>query len=90
MLLIAVKYCPVESGMAITAVVALGREGVWRLKHLDFQLSDLEVKARIKHDVFALQPEEDSEYALIEFKAGTYSLTVLMNYDLTMTIHCRR
>ena len=87
MLLIAVKYCPVESGMAITAVVALGREGVWRL---DFQLSDLEVKARIKRDLFALQPEEDSEYALIEFKAGTYSLTVLMNYDLTMTIHCRR
>ena len=56
--------------MVITAVVALGREGVWRLQHVDFTLSDMEVKEKIQSAHLILQPEEYGEYALIELTAG--------------------
>ena len=59
-LLNAAKYCPVESNMVVTAVVALGREGVWRLQHVDFNLSDKEVKESIQSAHFFLQPEKES------------------------------
>lgn len=59
-----------ESNLVVTAVVALGREGVWRLQHVDFTLSDTEVKEKIQSFHYILQPEEDGEYALIELKAG--------------------
>ena len=59
-----------ESNLVVTAVVALGREGVWRLQHVDFTLSDTEVKEKIQSVHHILQPEENGEYALIELKAG--------------------
>ena len=55
--------------MAITAVVALGRAGVWRIKNIDLQSPDSYVFDKV-NKVPVLQPEEDGDYILIEFTAG--------------------
>ena len=65
-----------ESGVVRTSVMALGREGVWRLKNLDFKSSDDDVKTHID-DPFLLQPEEAGEYALMELQIGMQTLTSL-------------
>ena len=46
---------------------------MWRLKNLDFESSDKEVKSFIQKDSLVLQPEEASEYALMELKIGMYN-----------------
>ena len=56
-LLLAAKYCPLESGILRTSVMALGREGVWHLNNLDIASYNDEVKAHIDNP-FLLQPEE--------------------------------
>jgi len=65
-----------ESGIVRTSVIALGREGVWRLKNLDFASSDEDVRAHIDNP-FLQQPEESDEYALIELQIGMPTLTTL-------------
>ena len=56
-------YCPVESGMAVTAVVPQGRLGVWQLKNMDLRLPDSDVVSKV-NSVPLLQPEEDGDYTI--------------------------
>ena len=64
------KYCSVRTGVAITAVVAHGCVGVWRVKNYNFHTPDSEVIENV-------QPEEDGDFTLIEFGVGKYCNSIL-------------
>ena len=64
------KYCPVRDGVVRTCVVVTGREGVWRLQNFDLDSSDSEVKEKVVSDFPPMQPENQSEFVLVELSLG--------------------
>ena len=53
-----------------TCVVVTGREGVWRLQNFDLDSSDSEVKKKVLSDFPPMQPENQSEFVLVELSLG--------------------
>lgn len=53
-----------------TCVVVTGREGVWRLQNFDLESSDSEVKEKVVSDFPPMQPENQSEFVLVELSLG--------------------
>jgi len=51
-------------------VVVTGREGVWRLQNFDLESSDSEVKEKVVSDFPPMQPENQSEFVLVELSLG--------------------
>ena len=64
------KYCPVRDGVVRTCVVVTGREGAWRLQNFDLDSSDSEVKEKVVSDFPPMQPENQSEFVLVELSLG--------------------
>ena len=54
----------------MTSVIANGRDGVLRLQTLDLESSDMDIRAKLLHEVHPLQPEWNNEFVLIELTAG--------------------
>ena len=53
-----------------TCVVVTGREGVWRLQNFDLDSSDSEVNDKVVSDFPPMQPENQSEFVLVELSLG--------------------
>ena len=57
-------------------MIVCGKEGVWRLQHLDFESADEEVQTQLLTEVQPLQPEWNEEFVLMEFSSGTVDVQV--------------
>ena len=53
-----------------TCVVVTGQEGVWHLQNFDLDSSDSEVKEKVVSDFPPMQPENQSEFVLVELSLG--------------------
>lgn len=62
-------YCPVSAGKVFPSITANGREGVWRLLHIEYHAPRDKVLKEMEDDVYNLQPESEG-FILVELQSG--------------------